>query len=78
MEKEILKLKELYQTYVHLHDEYKRIEREAYRLESERKQVKEILDQTREKELSLINKIKEEHGVMLSADDLLEMIKGNG
>lgn len=75
MEKEISEIIEIYSKYLELHEEYKRIEQEANRLESERKQIKEILDQNRERELSLINKIEEDHGIRLTADELLEMIK---
>ena len=78
MEKEILELKSIYSKYIELHNEYKRIEQEAVRLETERKTIKEILDQNREREISLINKIEEGHGIKLSADDLLEIIKENG
>jgi hypothetical protein len=78
MEKEILEIKSIYSKYIELHEEYKRIEQEANRLESERKNIKEILDQNREREISLINKIEEEHGIKLTADDLLEIIKHHG
>lgn len=78
MEEEILEIKSIYLKYIELHEEYKRIEKEANRLESERKSIKEILDQNREREISLINKIEEEHGIKLTADDLLEIIKQNG
>jgi hypothetical protein len=78
MENEILELKSIYLRYIELHEEYKQIEQEANRLESKRKSIKEILDQNREKEISLINKIEEEHGIKLTADDLLEIIKQHG
>ena len=78
MEKEILEIKSIYSKYIELHEESKRIEQEANRLESERKNIKEILDQNREREISLINKIEEEHGIKLTADDLLEIIKRHG
>lgn len=78
MEKEISEIRSIYSVYIDLHEEYKRIEQEANRLESERKKIKEILDQNREREISLINKIEEEHGIKLTADDLLEIIKKHG
>jgi diphthamide synthase subunit DPH2 len=78
MENEILELKSIYFKYIELHEEYKQIEQEANRLESKRKSIKEILDQNREREISLINKIEEEHGIKLTADDLLEIIKQHG
>ena len=75
--KEEDELRELYLKYVELHNEYKRIEEEAIRLESERKKVREILDETREREKSIINKLEKERGVKITADDLFQMIKGH-
>ncbi len=74
MTNEIDELKNLYSKYTMIHDQYSRIEREAKRLEEERLTLSELLNETREAELSLINKIEEGLGKKLSTDDLIEII----
>jgi hypothetical protein len=65
----------LYSTYSAIHSQFQRIEREALRLENERKTVSEILATTREQEKDVINKLEETLGQKLSPDDILEIIK---
>ena len=68
-------LHSLYTTYSAIRVQYDRIEREATKLEEERKTLSEILNNTRELEKNLINKLEEIIGKKLSPDDLLEIIK---
>lgn len=65
----------LYSTYSAIHSQFKRIEREALKLEEERKVVREILDTTREQEKEVINKLEDILGQKLNPDDILEIIK---
>lgn len=65
----------LYSTYSAIHSQFKRIEREALKLEEERKVVSEILHNTREQEKEVINNLEEVLGKTLNPDDILEIIK---
>ena len=65
----------LYSTYSAIHSQFKRIEREALKLEEERKVVSEILHNTREQEKEVINNLEEVLGKSLTPDDILEIIK---
>jgi septation ring formation regulator EzrA len=68
-------LHSLYSTYSAIHSQFTRIEKEALRLESERKTVSEILHTTREQEKEVINKLEELTGIKLTPDAILEIIK---
>lgn len=68
-------LHSLYSTYSAIHSQFKRIEREALKLEEERKIVSEILHNTREQEKNIINKLEDILGKKLNPDDILEIIK---
>jgi hypothetical protein len=65
----------LYSTYSAIHSQFKRIEREAHKLEEERKTVSEILNATREQEKDIINKLEDLMDQKLTPDDILEIIK---
>jgi hypothetical protein len=65
----------LYSTYSAIYSQFKRIEREALKLEEERKVVSEILHNTREQEKEIINNLEEVLGKTLNPDDILEIIK---
>ena len=65
----------LYSTYSAIHSQFKRIEREALKLDEERKIVSEILHNTREQEKDIINKLEDILGKKLNPDDILEIIK---
>jgi hypothetical protein len=65
----------LYSTYSAIHSQFKRIEREALKLEEDRQTVSEILSNTREQEKDVINKLETIIGKKLEPDDILEIIK---
>jgi hypothetical protein len=76
MEKELKgQLRSLHHTYSAVYSQFSRIEKEASRLEDERKVVSQILDNTRELEKDVINKLEETLGKKLTHDDILEIIK---
>jgi plasmid maintenance system antidote protein VapI len=68
-------LHSLYSTYSAINTQFKRIENEANRLETERKTVSEVLHNTRELEKEVINNLENILGKKLTPDDILEIIK---
>jgi hypothetical protein len=68
-------LHSLYLTYSAINTQFKRIETEAARLETERKTVSEVLHNTRELEKELINNLENILGKKLTPNDILEIIK---
>lgn len=68
-------LHSLYSTYSAINKQFLRIESEAARLEEERKTVSEILNNTREQEKDVINKLENILGKKLTPNDILEIIK---
>jgi len=68
-------LHSLYLTYSAINKQFLRIESEAARLEEERKTVSEILNNTREQEKEVINKLENILGKKLTPNDILEIIK---
>lgn len=78
MEKEdIIQLKQLHRQYVNAHNELNRLSVELKRIDEQRQTVRQVLDETRESERVLINKIEEELGKTLTPDDLIEIINAN-
>ena len=65
----------LYSTYSAINAQFKRIESEATRLETERKTVSEVLHNTRELEKEVINNLENILGKKLTPPDILEIIK---
>jgi plasmid maintenance system antidote protein VapI len=68
-------LHSLYSTYSAINAQFKRIESEATRLETERKTVSEVLHNTRELEKEVINNLENILGKKLTPNDILEIIK---
>lgn len=68
-------LHSLYSTYSAISTQFKRIESEATRLETERKTVSEVLHNTRELEKEVINNLENILGKKLTPNDILEIIK---
>ena len=68
-------LHSIYLTYSAINTQFKRIESEATRLETERKTVSEVLQNTRELEKELINNLENILGKKLTPNDILEIIK---
>jgi septation ring formation regulator EzrA len=68
-------LHSLYSTYSAINTQFKRIENEATRLETERKTVSEVLHNTRELEKEIINNLENILGKKLTPTDILEIIK---
>jgi hypothetical protein len=68
-------LHSLYSTYSAINTQFKRIENEATRLETERKTVSEVLRNTRELEKEVINNLENILGKKLTPNDILEIIK---
>lgn len=70
-------LRHLHQQYVNAHAELKRLCLELERIDGQRQEVRKILDETRESERVLINKLEKEMGKTITPDDLIEIIKTN-
>ena len=68
-------LHSLYSTYSAINAQFKRIETDTMRLESERKTVSEVLHNTRELEKEIINNLENILGKKLTPNDILEIIK---
>ena len=68
-------LHDLYTTYSAINAQFIRIEKAASQLESERKIVSDVLENTRELEKDVINKLEEVLGKKLTPNDILEIIK---
>ena len=73
----IIEIRELFNKYSAIHDQLNRLESELERIQEERYVLRVILDETRESEGALINKLEQELGKKLSPNDLLEIIKTN-
>ncbi|CAB4159294.1 hypothetical protein UFOVP699_83 [uncultured Caudovirales phage] len=70
-------LRHLHQQYVNAHAELNRLCLELERIDGQRQEVRKILDETRESERVLINKLEKEMGKTITPDDLIEIIKTN-
>lgn len=68
-------LHSLYSTYSAINSQFARIEQAAAQLESQRQIVSDVLENTRELEKDVINKLEEILGKKLTPNDILEIIK---
>jgi plasmid maintenance system antidote protein VapI len=68
-------LHSLHSTYSAINAQFTRIEQAAAQLESQRKIVSDVLENTRELEKDVINKLEEILGKKLTPNDILEIIK---
>lgn len=66
---------EIFNRYSQLRDQIKDLERLTEFLKSQHEITSKELSDTRNRENSLINKIKQETGIKLSSQDLLEIIQ---
>lgn len=70
-------LRHLHQQYVNAHAELNRLCLELERIDGQRQEVRKILDETRESERVLINKLEKEMGKTITPDDLIEIMQTN-
>ena len=70
-----VRIKEIYRKYQVLHDEIHELEQQTKTLMSRRERLSQELEETRNEEKVLINKIEEEIGRSVTQDDLIEIIK---
>jgi hypothetical protein len=78
MKKEdITLLKELHNKYAEAHDELNTLSLMLEKIEERRQVIRQILDDTRESEKALINKLEKDLGKTLSVEALIEIINMN-